>query len=220
MIEFCFDFVSPYAYVAWTQVAALGARVGHDVEPKPVLFAGILNAHGTMGPAEVPAKRAYLFKDALRAARRAGVTLVPPPAHPFNPLLALRVAALPHDRPVRARIIDALFAAVWAGGGGIDSAERVSAVLQAAGLDGESLLAKAVSAEAKERLRRNTDEVVARGAFGVPTIFVGDEMFFGFDSFPYIEAYLRGEDPALHHADLVRRWLDLPTAASRSVKPR
>jgi 2-hydroxychromene-2-carboxylate isomerase len=217
MIEFCFDFVSPYAYLAWTQLPALGTRVGQDIEPKPVLFAAFLNAHGTKGPAEVPAKRTYLFKDALRVAHRAGVTLVPPPAHPFNPLLALRVAALPLDRRLRVRIIDALFAAAWAGGGGIDSAERVSAVLQAAGIDGAPLLAQAATVESKDRLRQNTDDALARGAFGVPTLFVDDEMFFGFDSFPYIEAYLRGEDPVARHQDLLRRWLDLPAAAQRSA---
>src|SRR3954464_16081207 len=113
MIELFFDFISPYAYLAWTQAAALGARVGQDIQPRPVLFAGILNALGTKGPAEVPARRAYVMKDALRKADRAGVTILPPPAHPFNPLPALRVAALDLDPTLRWRIIDALFAATW-----------------------------------------------------------------------------------------------------------
>src|SRR6478752_7418077 len=114
MIELCFDFISPYAYLAWTQTAALGARVGHEIVPRPVLFAGILNALGTKGPAEVPARRAYVMKDALRKAHRLGVTILPPPAHPFNPLPALRLAAVEIDPALRWRIIDALFAATWA----------------------------------------------------------------------------------------------------------
>jgi 2-hydroxychromene-2-carboxylate isomerase len=219
MIEFCFDFVSPYAYLAWTQLAALGARVGRDIEARPVLFAGLLNAHGTKGPAEVPAKRAYVFKDVLRAAHRAGVTVIPPPAHPFNPLLALRIAGLPLDGALRARVVDALFVATWAGGDCIDSAERISTALGRVGIDAAPLLAQATTAEAKDRLRRNTADAITRGAFGVPTLFVDGEMFFGSDSFPYIEAYLRGEDPVARHQELLRRWLDLPAAANRAESP-
>src|SRR5258706_11469171 len=97
MIELFFDFISPYSYLAFTQAKALGARLGREVEPKPVLLAGILNALGTKGPAEVPARRAYLMKDLLRAAHRAGISIALPPAHPFNPLPALRIAALDLD---------------------------------------------------------------------------------------------------------------------------
>lgn len=215
MITFCFDFVSPYAYVAWTQIGALAARVGHELEPLPVLFAGLLGAHGTRGPAEIPAKRAYLFKDVLRAAHRAGVTIVPPPAHPFNPLLALRIAGLEVEPALQRRIIDALYAACWRDGGSIDTAESVTKALEAAGIEAEPLLERAAEPAAKEALRRRTDEVIARGAFGVPTMFVDDEMFFGFDSFADLEAHARGEDPVARHLDLVTRWRDLPAAATR-----
>jgi 2-hydroxychromene-2-carboxylate isomerase len=215
MIEIFFDFISPYAYLACCRVRALGERIGHEVEPRPVLFAGILNALGTKGPAEVPARRAYVVKNVLRAAQRAGVSIALPPAHPFNPLPALRVAALDVDRALRWRIIDALFAATWAGGEGIDGTERVAAALRQAGIDADSLIARASAPEAKERLRRNTEEALARGAFGVPTMFVEGEMFFGFDSFPEIEAFVRGEDPVAKHQDLVERWATLPVAAAR-----
>jgi 2-hydroxychromene-2-carboxylate isomerase len=215
MIELFFDFISPYSYLAWTQARALGARVGHEVEPRPVLFAGILNALGTKGPAEVPARRAYVMKNLLRAAHRTGVPLAPPPAHPFNPLTALRVAALDLDAALRWRIIDALFAATWGGGGGIEGPARVGTVLRQAGIDEAPLLALAETPEAKERLRRNTDEALARGAFGVPTLFVQGEMFFGFDSFPELEAFLRGEDPAARNAELIERWAKLPSSATR-----
>lgn len=215
MIELFFDFISPYSYLAWTQSRALGERVGHDIEPRPALLAGILNALGTKGPAEVPARRAYLVKDLLRAAHRAGVALALPPTHPFNPLVALRVASLDMDRAVRRRIVDVLFTAAWGTGTGIEGAERVGAVLREAGIDPAPLLALAGTPEAKERLRRNTEEAIARGAFGVPTLFVDREMFFGFDSFPEIEAYVRGEDPAAKQADLVARWQALPSSASR-----
>lgn len=215
MIELFFDFVSPYAYLACARARAFGEQLGHEIEPRPVLFAGILNALGTKGPAEVPARRAYLMKDLLRAAHRAGVTLLPPPAHPFNPLPALRIAALDLDRALRWRIIDALFAATWAGGGGIDGRERIAAVLGNAGLDAAELLAGASTPEAKRRLRENTDEAISRGAFGVPTLYVGGEMFFGFNSFPEIAAFLRGEDPVARHTELLERWATLPASSSR-----
>jgi 2-hydroxychromene-2-carboxylate isomerase len=216
MIELFFDFISPYSYLACTQARALGTRVGHEVEPRPVLLAGILNALGTQGPAEVPARRSYLIKDLLRAAHRAGVTVCLPPTHPFNPLPALRVAALDLDPATRWRIVEALFAAAWGGGEGIEGADRVRAVLEQAGLDGTELTSRAAAPEAKERLRRNTDEAIARGAFGVPTLFVQGEMFFGFDSFPEIEAFLHGEDPAQEHRDLIARWAALPASATRT----
>jgi 2-hydroxychromene-2-carboxylate isomerase len=215
MIEIFFDFISPYAYLGCSRIRALGERLGHEIEPRPLLFAGMLNALGTKGPAEVPARRAYLIKDVLRVAHRAGVRIAAPPAHPFNPLPALRVAALDLDRALRWRIIDALFTATWGGGDGIDGVDRVATVLREAGIDEGPLMALASTPEAKERLRRNTEEALARGAFGVPTMFVEGEMFFGFDSFSAIEAFIRGEDPVAKHRDLIEQWAKLPAAASR-----
>jgi 2-hydroxychromene-2-carboxylate isomerase len=215
MLEIFFDFVSPYAYLGCSRIRQLGARVGHEVVPRPILFAAVLNALGTKGPAEVPARRAYVIKDVLRAAERAGVKIEPPPAHPFNPLPAWRVAALDVERSLKWRIIDALFAATWSGGGGIDGVDRVAAVLRQAGIDEAPLILRASEPEAKERLRRNTDEALARGAFGVPTMFIDGEMFFGFDSFPAIEAFVRGEDPVAKHRDLIEQWAKLPASAAR-----
>jgi 2-hydroxychromene-2-carboxylate isomerase len=215
MIEIFFDFISPYAYLGCSRIRALGERLGQDIEPRPLLFAGVLNALGTKGPAEVPARRAYVVKNVIRMAHRAGVKIALPPAHPFNPLPALRVAALDVDRALRWRIIDALFEATWAGGGGIDGPERVAAVLRQSGIEEAPLMALASAPEAKERLRRNTEEALARGAFGVPTMFVNGEMFFGFDSFPDIEAYVRGEDPVTQQLGIVEQWAKLPVAAAR-----
>lgn len=88
-ISFHFDYLSPYAYLAWTQLHALAAQDGRDVLPVPTLLAALLDHSGSRGPAEIPAKRVYIFKDALRSARVLGLPLAPPPRHPFNPLLAL-----------------------------------------------------------------------------------------------------------------------------------
>lgn len=211
-LAFYFDFISPYAFIAWTHVHAIAERNGTTVEPIPVLFAGLLDAHGTKGPAEIPAKRVYTFRDAYRKAVRLGLpALRPPPSHPFNPLLALRVASLPFTGPERRRLIDALYEATWVLGTGIETPETVGAAAQKAGFDGEALVRAAQQPEAKLRLRDATAQAVARGVFGVPTVIARDEIFWGVDGLDYVEACLRGEDPV--PKDL--SWADRPASATR-----
>jgi 2-hydroxychromene-2-carboxylate isomerase len=210
-IRFCFDFVSPYAYLAWTQIHRIAAKHGRSVEVWPVLFAAMLDAHGTKGPAEVPAKRVYVFKDAYRKARALGLSpIAPPPSHPFNPLLALRVASLPMDDDAKRVLVDRLFAAVWAGGGGVDTPEKVTAIA------GEARVREAQSQEGKDRLRRQTEEAIAAGAFGVPTTFVDGELFWGVDSLPHVEDRLMGKDPIDSVA--VSQWTAVAPSAQRTVK--
>jgi 2-hydroxychromene-2-carboxylate isomerase len=194
--EVFFDFVSPYAFVAFAPLVAMAERHGRGIEPTPVLFAALLNAHGNVGPAEIPAKRAYIFKDAYRKACALGrPNLVLPPTHPFNPLVALRVASLPQPLETRIAIINALFDAAWQRGEAIDTPAAVRSVLDRAGHDGAELVARAEMADAKAALRTATDTAIARGVFGVPTVIVDDELFFGSDALPHIEAFLKGADP-------------------------
>lgn len=213
-ITFYFDFISPYSYLAWTQIHALAERHGRAVEPAPILFAALLNAYGHKGPAEIPPKRAYIFKDVLRSAARLGQPLVPPPAHPFNPLLALRVASAPMPAPTRRALVDALYRATWGGGGGVEGASQIAAALASVGLDPEATLRAATSDDGKARVRARTEEALARGVFGVPTTWVDGEIFWGLDSFGHLERYLEGKDP-IDPATLAR-WSDLPSSASRT----
>lgn len=212
-LRFCFDYLSPYAYLAWTRMPALAARHGRVLEPVPVLLAGVLNATGNIGPAEVPAKRGYIFKHTFRIAHELGVPFGPPPSHPFVPLLPLRVTAAVNDLEARARLVSALYAEAWGGGKGVESPEQVTVALRAAGLDAPALLEAAGRQDIKDRLRRNTEEAIAAGAFGVPTVLVGDELFFGVDSLGHLERFLEGKDP-LKGVDL-ERWRSLPSTASR-----
>ncbi len=209
---FHFDFVSPYSFLAWTQIRDVAKRCGRVVEPVPVLFAAFLDTHGQKGPAEIPSKRRYLFKDIARKAHRLGIaSLSPPPAHPFNPLVALRVASLPNAPETRDAIIDTLFFAAWTKREAIDRPDAVRRILSNAGFDGPALVTAAQTPEAKERLRTATDTAVQRGVFGVPSVLVGEELFWGTDSLPDLESYLRGELPAFSDA----QWKDLPMAAIR-----
>lgn len=215
---FHFDFISPFAYLGWTQIHALAARHQLEVTPIPTLFAALLAEGKTRGPAEIPAKRRYFFRDAFRTAHLLGVPIAMPPGHPFNPLLALRVASLPLAAAERDRIITAVYDAVWARGEAIDAPELLTVALERAQLDGPALVARAP--EAKEALRRATDDAIAHHVFGVPTVRVvdeaaeEDELFWGVDSFHHIDRYLSGHDP-LQGKDLVA-LLERPASASRS----
>ncbi len=191
-IAFHFDFISPYAYLAWTQIHALAARAGREVTPVPTLLAPLLAHGGTRGPAEIPAKRVYTFVDVMRSAHVLGVPMAPPPSHPFNPLLALRVASLEMPPAGRRRLVDALFAAVWATRQGVETPEKVAAAAIGAGFDGADLVRRAGDQPAKDGLRKQTDDAIASGIFGVPTMMVDGHMFWGLDSFGHLERQLRG----------------------------
>ena len=215
-VRFLFDYLSPYAYVAWHRIGPIAARHGREVEPVPVLLAALLGAAGTRGPAEVPAKRAYLAKDTIRAAAVAGVRFAPPPAHPFNPLLALRVTGAVAELAARRRLVDALFAAVWGGGPGVEDRATVVAIADRVGLDGAALVAAATGEPAKTRLRADTDAAIAAGAFGVPTILVDGELFWGNDSLEHVERFLAGADPVTPAR--LAPWQDLRASATRSPR--
>lgn len=217
-IRFMFDFISPYAYLAWTQVHDLATRYGREVEPVPVLFAAMLDAWGHKGPAEIPPKRVYIFKDVLRNARRLGVPLTPPPTHPFNPLLALRAASLPMEASTRRALITALYRETWGGGRGVTDASVVAEIARGVGLDGDAIVRAAREDDAKERVRAQTATAIAEGAFGVPTLVVDGELFWGLDAWPNIEDRLRGDDPIDAHT--LARWEGLAASSVRKAIAR
>ncbi|MBT9558943.1 MAG: 2-hydroxychromene-2-carboxylate isomerase [Myxococcales bacterium] len=221
-IYFFFDFLSPYAYLAWHSVHDVAARVGRDIEPIPVLLAALLDAHGQKGPAEIPAKRAYVFKDALRTAHGLDLPFVPPPAHPYNPLLALRVATIGLPTRLRRDVMNALFHAAWGNGQGLDGEAAVAKALEPTGLDADVLIAEAKTPAIKEQLRADTATAVQLGVFGVPTFLAGREVFWGHDSLGHLSHYLAGADPATtgYGARLVQNWLRTPAAATRRTTPR
>src|SRR5262249_17604158 len=194
-VRFYFDYISPNAYLAWSQLHAMAERHGRSVEPVPVLFAGLLEAHGQLGPAEVPPKALWMARNNLRKATLLGIPLRPPASHPFNPLLVLRVSSLPIEEDARRRLIDALFAATWARELRVDDPAVVARAVDEAGLDGEALVAEAGRAESKARLRQQTELAIGAGVFGVPTAIVDGELFWGYDDFPFLERFLAGSDP-------------------------
>jgi 2-hydroxychromene-2-carboxylate isomerase len=194
-IRFYFDYESPNAYLAWTQLPKLAQRYGFSIEPAPILYAALLDAHGQIGPGECPAKGRWMNKNLARKAVLLGVPLAAPAFLPFNPLLALRATLLPTDTRERDALIDALFRAVWVRGLHVSDTAVVERVADEIGLPGATLVAKAQTPEIKHQLRVRTDEAISRGVFGVPSMEVGDELFWGYDDFPYLELFLAGKDP-------------------------
>lgn len=216
-VQFHFDFLSPYAYLAWHALQRAEKHRGDfHIGVLPTLLAPLLNAAGQKGPAEIPAKRPYVFKDALRGAHKLGLALAPPPSHPFNPLLSLRCVCAA-EPGAQAKAVTALFAVAWGGkrfgAGGLDDPEVVTSTLDETGLDGVALVEAASRFEVKAQLRVNTEAALESGCFGVPSMLVAGELFWGFDSLGYLWDHLDGNDPA-SGADLTA-WAGLPATAQR-----
>lgn len=212
-IRFHFDFISPYAYLAWHALVRIAHDEGGEVIPVPTLFAGLLNSTGSKGPAEVPAKRTYLIADAYRKARVVGVPFAAPPAHPFDPLPSLRAVGVVEDMHERARLVTALFDATWGGGTGVDTMPKVVAIANALGLDGARVEADALSVEGKAKLRQSTDAAIAAGVFGVPTMIVEGTLLWGYDALPFVRDALRGENGVPD--EVMKAWESLPAGRKR-----
>lgn len=193
-VDFYFDYLSPYAYLAWIELRRHDP--GFTLRPRPVLFAGLLDHHGQLGPAEIESKRRFVFRDVTRRAIDAGVAVRPPVMHPFNPLAALRVSLAAVAGDAQLAVIDALFSATWMRAAPVDSVEAVARVLEEAGLDGQALTARTAEDAVKTALRTETDVAIARGVFGVPTFVVNGELFWGSDQLAYVKRAVEGRDPA------------------------
>lgn len=211
---FYFDYISHNAYLAWWRLEALEERFGVEFEFVPVLFAGLLNAHGQLGPAEIPAKASWMAKDVIRKAALLGVPLVAPASHPFNPLLPLRLSSADVSAEDRRRLVGAIFDAIWGRGLAISDPQVLASVVEEAGLPSADLLEAAGSRPIKERLREQTDAAIAHGVFGVPTVQVEEELFWGYDDFAHLELHLAGQDPLDRSA--LESWSRIrPTARRR-----
>ncbi len=178
-LEFFYDFVSPYSYLASTRVEAEVARVGGTVRFRPFLLGGVFNATGNKAPIETAAKGPYLAADVGRWARRLGVPYAWPAKFPVLTVLPLRAAFAAERAGQLVPFTHALFRAYWAEGKDVSDPAVVEAAATRAGLDGAALVAAAPSF--KDALKAQTQEAIDRGSFGAPTFFVGNEMFIGND---------------------------------------
>lgn len=192
VIEFYFDFASPYGYLTSHVIDALGERVGRPVIWKPFMLGVAMKETGAGPLLMVPMKGDYARRDVARSARRLGVPLVVPETFPFASVAACRAYyALVDDDPDAAKTLArALYATVFVEGKEISQAETVLETAAGAGLDAEALGAAIASQEVKDRLRREVGDGIEKGIFGSPFIIVDGEPFWGYDRLPEVEAWL------------------------------
>jgi 2-hydroxychromene-2-carboxylate isomerase len=191
-VEFFFDVGSPTTYLAWTQLPALCAQAGAELVYRPMLLGAVFQATGNASPAAVPAKGRYMNDDMVRFARRYGVPLAMNPHFPINTLTLMRGAAGAQLRaPERFEAyLRGAFKAMWIDGLNMNDPAVAAKALVAAGFDPAEVMAWANDADVKAALRATTEEAVARGVFGAPTMFVGSEMFFGQDRLEFVREAL------------------------------
>lgn len=201
-----FDFISPFAWLQWPHIKALAEE--RPVTLRPVLLAGVLDRVGQKGPAEIPAKREFIYRHVLWRARQAGYPLHFPPRHPFNPLAALRLCiAAGSGVPAT----EAIFDWIWGQGREGDMIEALAPV--ATGLGIAEPAAAVADPAVKAQLKANFEAAMAEGVFGVPTLSIDGRLFWGSDAHDFALACLR--DPDLWEEAEMHRVAHLPVGASR-----
>lgn len=216
-VRLYFDFISPYSYLALSQAVTFSERYGIEWEIRPILYAAILEATGLVGPAEQPIKRRYTAHDIIRAADRLGVPLVGPPAHPFNPLMALRTTCLYQDHPRGIELAVELATLCWGQGRSPTEYEVLEQALQATALETPDLADRITAPSTKALLKENTAQALAAGVFGVPTFLWQGEVFWGHDRMDHLADRLAGglDSPATR----AQAWAAKPREAERLSSP-
>ena len=188
-LTFYLDFISPYAYLAFEALPEALMGLSHSVTYKPLLFAGLLKHHGQLGPAEIPAKRDWTYRQVLWLAQSRGLRLDMPATHPFNPLGLLRLAVATQAQGLPNRYVcETLFRHVWVGGADAADPVRLQALTQ------QLAPARDPASDAvKRQLKAHADDAIALGVFGVPAIEVDGKVFWGLDSLPMLRSYLNGD---------------------------
>lgn len=213
------DVVSPYAWLAFQRLPQVLDGLSVSVRYRPVLFAGLLQHWGQRGPAEIAPKRDWTYRQVLWLARRHGLALDLPAAHPFRPVDLLRILlahGLASGLPGQANRYawQQVFEHAWTAGQAADDAQRLPALCERLHPgQGEALWASAQSDAVRTLLRENTAQACAEGVFGVPTYQAEGRLFWGFDALEMLAQHLRGE-PGLNDADW-QAAAQLPLGVSR-----
>jgi len=187
-IDCYLDFISPYAYLAFERLPEALRGISYSVRYKPLLFASLLKHHGQLGPAEIPAKRDWTYRQVSWLAQQQNTPLQMPFSHPFNPLSLLRLAVACDDTGAPNRYVcETIFRHVWTGG------EEATDTARLAALSAQLSPVQDIASErVKEQLKAHTAEALALGVFGVPAFGVDGKVFWGLDSLPMLRDYLLG----------------------------
>jgi 2-hydroxychromene-2-carboxylate isomerase len=192
---FLYDFGSPNAYLAHRVIPAIEARSGAKFRYVPVLLGGLFKLTNNRAPmvafAEIPAKTAYMQREMARFVRRHAISaFVRNPHFPVNTLMLMRGAVAAERAGVASAYIEAMMRGMWEQGLKLDDPAVLAAALDAAGLPSAELFALAQDQSVKDELAANTQAAANQGAFGIPSFVIGDELYFGKDSLPEVEADL------------------------------
>lgn len=204
-LRWYFDFISPFSYLQWPRVRGLLAE--RHIALIPILLGAVLDARGQKGPAEIVGKREFTYRHVLWQARQQGVALRFPPQHPFNPLHALRLCIAAGST---GHAVTAIFDWIWTDGRAADSLDALAPLIAQLGLSPQALGDDAI----KAALRDNTRSALEAGVFGVPTLAIGDALFWGNDAHDFAAAVL--DDPSLLDDEEMRRVLTLPIGIRRA----
>jgi 2-hydroxychromene-2-carboxylate isomerase len=194
-LDFYFDCSSPWTYLAFHAVQPLAAELGAEIAWKPILVGGVFNAvnqtvyDNRARPNRL--KQAYMLKDLADWASHYGLAIVfPPKVFPVNSVKCMRGALVALDEDKLVPYATAAFEAYWGGDRDLSREDVLADIATKAGLKRQRFFAAIESDGCKARLRANTEELIARGGFGSPTMFVGSSMFFGNDRLPLVRAAL------------------------------
>ena len=196
-IHFYFDFISPYAWLAFQALPKALEGISHRVHYHPVVFGAMLKHHGQLGPAEIPGKRDWTYRQVMWQAKQQGTDLQMPAAHPFNSLALLRLAVAAsginqQGQPNR-YVVETIFKHVWCDGLEATDPDRL-ATLQAYLFSQPGVsFQDPQSAEVKQLLQQQTQQAIDLGLFGVPSMVVNGQVFWGNDALPMLRAYLAGD---------------------------
>jgi len=188
-VTFCFDFGSPYSYLAYNYLSKI-KEAGAEVEIKPVLLGGIFKATDNKPPASVPKKGEYLFKDITRWSKKLNIGFKLNPYFPILTVPHMRGAMLAQKMDMLENYMQVMFDSIWIKAMNLNDQEILTQVAQEAGIEPNDFAEGIMDNKIKESLRTNTQFAIDRGAFGVPTYFVENEIFWGIDSVKFIIDYL------------------------------
>ncbi len=191
-VDFFFDLSSPYSYLAATQLPGIAERAKATIRWRPMVLAAVFKASGNVMPAACEPKARHMLVDLDRWAKKYGVPFVMSSHFPLNAIKPERLILAAEDSGRVGELALALFRGMWVDDRDISSELEMRTLAESVGLDGTALFAAIETQPVKDRLRANTDEAIARGAFGAPAMFVGDELFWGNDRLHFLEDALRG----------------------------